>query len=197
MSPVLVLYYSRNGTTRQLATHIARGIESTGAEARVRTVPAIPEYMTPWPDVPESGAPFVTRSDLTECSGLALGSPVRFGNMAAPLKHFLDSTSQDWLKGVLIDKPACVFTSGGSMHGGQESTLLTMMLPLLHHGMVLCGIPYTESQLHDTASGGSPYGAGHVSGHSDGKLTADESALAFAQGKRLGELARQLARKAT
>ncbi|OFC68679.1 NAD(P)H:quinone oxidoreductase [Alteromonas confluentis] len=192
MTKILVLYYSRNGSTKLLANQIAKGVESTGAEAMLRTVPPIPDYLSTQPAVPESGAPFVSQQDLSNCDGLALGSPTRFGNMAAPLKHFLDSTSQAWLKGTLINKPGCVFTSTGSMHGGQETTLLTMMLPLLHHGMVLCGLPYSEAALHDTETGGSPYGATHVATNHQQALSEHEKQLAFAQGKRLALLANQL-----
>lgn len=192
MTKILVLYYSRHGSTKLLANQIAKGVESTGAEAMLRTVPQIPDYLSTQPTVPESGAPFVSQQDLSNCDGLALGSPTRFGNMAAPLKHFLDSTSQAWLKGTLINKPGCVFTSTGSMHGGQETTLLTMMLPLLHHGMVLCGLPYSEGALHDTETGGSPYGATHVATNHQQALSEHEKQLAFAQGKRLALLANQL-----
>ena len=192
MTKILVLYYSRNGSTKLLANQIAKGAESEGAEAMLRTVPPMPDYLSTQPAVPESGAPYVTKQDLSECDGLALGSPTRFGNMAAPLKHFLDSTSQEWLKGTLINKPGCVFTSTGSMHGGQETTLLTMMLPLLHHGMVLCGLPYSEAALHDTVSGGSPYGVTHVATGHQQALTDHEKQLAFAQGKRLAQFAKQL-----
>ena len=192
MTIILVLYYSRNGSTKLLANQIAKGVESTGAGAMLRTVPPIPDYLSTQPAVPESGAPFVSQQDLSNCDGLALGSPTRFGNMAAPLKHFLDSTSQAWLKGTLINKPGCVFTSTGSMHGGQETTLLTMMLPLLHHGMVLCGLPYSEAALHDTETGGSPYGATHVATNHQQALSEHEKQLAFAQGKRLALLANQL-----
>lgn len=192
MTKILVLYYSRNGSTKLLANQIAKGAESEHTEAMLRTVPPMPDYLSTQPVVPESGAPFVTKQDLSECDGLALGSPTRFGNMAAPLKHFLDSTSQEWLKGTLINKPGCVFTSTGSMHGGQETTLLTMMLPLLHHGMVLCGLPYSEAALHDTVTGGSPYGATHVATQHQQALTEHEKQLAFAQGKRLAQFAKQL-----
>ncbi len=149
MAPILILYYSRHGATRQLADAIAKGVELAGATAMVRTVPSLHEA-TGEPDdsTPEKGPPHVTTKDLETCSALALGSPTRFGNMAAPVKHFLDSTSQQWLQGALIDKPACVFTSTSSMHGGQETTLLSMMIPLLHHGMICCGLPYSEPALH-------------------------------------------------
>jgi len=193
--PVLVLYYSRHGATRKLADLIAQGIESVpGCEARLRTVPAVSTVTEATePAVPASGAPYVELSDLEECAGLALGSPTRFGNMAAPMKYFIDGSSAQWLSGVLTGKPACVFTSTGSLHGGQESTLLSMMLPLLHHGMLIVGLPYAEPALMNTASGGSPYGATHWSGAS-GKLeiTEDSRMLAIALGKRLGETALKL-----
>lgn len=192
MPHVLILYYSRHGSTKKLAQAIAKGVEQQGLEARIRTVPSIPEYLSTQPAIPDSGAPFVNEQDLASCSALAMGSPTRFGNMAAPLKHFLDSTSASWLKGALINKPACVFTSTSSLHGGQESTLLSMMLPLLHHGMVLCGIPYSEPALHDTTSGGSPYGVTHVAKNNDTRLTDDEMTLAVAQGARLASLAKKL-----
>jgi NAD(P)H dehydrogenase (quinone) len=194
---VLVLYYSRNGSTRALARQIARGIEEAGLEARLRTVPAISTVCEATePEVPESGAVYCSEADLAQCAGLALGSPTRFGNMAAPMKYFIDSTSSLWLSGSLIDKPACVFSSSSSLHGGQESTLLSMMLPLLHHGMVLAGLPYSATELLETRAGGTPYGATHVSG-SDGKAQLDEleAALALQQGKRLGQLALNLLRK--
>jgi NAD(P)H dehydrogenase (quinone) len=194
---VLVLYYSRNGSTRALARQIARGIEEAGLEARLRTVPAISTVCEATePEVPESGAVYCSEADLAQCAGLALGSPTRFGNMAAPMKYFIDSTSSLWLSGALIDKPACVFSSSSSLHGGQESTLLSMMLPLLHHGMVLAGLPYSATELLETRAGGTPYGATHVSG-SDGKAQLDEleAALALKQGKRLGQLALNLLQK--
>ena len=191
MAPVLILYYSRHGATKKLAQAIAQGVESTGVEAILRTVPSL----TTDGDIPDTaadGPPYVTSDDLVKCSGLALGSPTRFGNMAAPLKHFLDSTSDNWLKGTLINKPACVFTSSSSLHGGQESTLLTMMLPLLHHGMVCCGLPYSEPRLHTTQSGGTPYGVSHVAFNGSNQLSDDERALCVAQGKRLATLAQAL-----
>ena len=193
---VLVLYYSRHGSVRELALHIARGIEQTpGVAARLRTVPRVSTVCeaTQSP-VPEDGAPYVEACDLEECIGLALGSPTRFGNMAAPLKYFLDSTSAEWLKGSLVGKPAIVFTSTTTMHGGQESTLLTMMLPLLHHGMMILGIPYTEAALSDTQQGGTPYGASHVSGSGGNtNATEHEKQLAVALGRRLAETAKKLA----
>lgn len=196
MIDVLVLYYSRHGSTAALARQVARGIESVaGVQARVRSVPPVStDTEATAPAVPESGAPYATSKDLRECAGLVLGSPTRFGNMAAPLKYFLDGTSDLWLSGALIGKPAAVFTSTGSQHGGNESTLLTMMLPLLHHGMVLVGLPYSEPALSSTDSGGTPYGASHIAGTA-GKprpLTRDESTLAQALGKRVAELARKL-----
>lgn len=195
MTPILVLYYSRYGSVKQMAQYIARGIESVpGMEARIRTVPPV-SYTTEAidPPIPEEGALYVTLDDLKHCAGLALGSPTRFGNMAAPLKHFLDQTSSLWLSGSTVNKPATVFTSTTSMHGGQETTLLSMMLPLIHLGFVVCGIPYTEIDLSTTKSGGSPYGATHVAG-SENKiaLTDEEQRLCFAQGKRLSELAQKL-----
>jgi NAD(P)H dehydrogenase (quinone) len=190
--PILVLYYSRHGSTRKLAELIAQGIESVpGCEAWLRTVPAISTVTEAIePAVPTAGAPYVELSDLESCGALALGSPTRFGNMAAPLKYFLDGTSAQWLSGSLAGKPACVFTSTGSLHGGQESTLLTMMLPLLHHGMLLMGLPYTEASLMTTSGGGSPYGASHWSGLAGDKLMGDDSRqLAIALGKRLAQTA--------
>lgn len=194
--PVLVLYYSQQGSTRQLALHIVRGIDSVaGCEAVLRTVPKVSAVCEAVADIiPEDGAPYATLAELQNCAGLALGSPTRFGNMAAPVKYFLDGSSGLWLSGSLIGKPACVFTSSSSQHGGQESTLLSMITPLLHHGMLICGIPFSEAALSQTHSGGTPYGASHVSGH-DGKsaLTEHEQQLAFAQGKRLAEMALKLA----
>ncbi|PSL13450.1 NAD(P)H dehydrogenase (quinone) [Marinobacterium halophilum] len=196
---VLVLYYSRNGATRALARQIARGVEEAGIEARLRTVPAISTVCEATaPEVPDSGAVYCTEADLAHCAGLALGSPTRFGNMAAPMKYFIDSTSSLWLSGALIDKPACVFSASASLHGGQESTLLTMMLPLLHHGMVLAGLPYSATELLSTHSGGTPYGATHVSGANDNAQLDDaEASLARQQGKRLGQLALSLQKKET
>ncbi|WP_370279818.1 NAD(P)H:quinone oxidoreductase [Pontibacterium sp.] len=191
---VLVLYYSRHGATRTLAQHIARGVEQAGIEARLRTVPAISTVCeSTEPAVPDEGAPYCTEADLANCAGLALGSPTRFGNMAAPMKYFIDGTSSIWLSGKLINKPASVFTSSSSIHGGQETTLLSMMLPLMHQGMVIAGLPYSESELLSTQSGGTPYGATHVAGR-DNSNTPDETELSLcrAQGKRLGELALKL-----
>ena len=194
MGPILVLYYSRNGSTRHLAYKIAQGIEQQGCEARIRTVPAVSDNMEDsQAAIPDSGDVYVTADDLKECSGLALGSPTRFGNMAAPMKYFLDTTSSQWLAGALVDKPACVFTSSGSMHGGQETTLISMMLPLFHHGMLVMGLPYTEPQLQATETGGTPYGVSHLSGlQGDNRLSEDEQSLALAQGARLANAAKKL-----
>ena len=195
MTEILVLYYSQGGAVRDMAQIIARGIESvSGVKARIRTVPKVSANCEATePDVPTSGAPYVELQDLEECAGLALGSPTRFGNMAAPMKYFLDSTSSLWLKGALIGKPAAVFTSSGSMHGGNETTLLTMMLPLMHHGMILVGLPYSEAALGNTTTGGTPYGASHIGGAMDDKpLSDDEKKLCIALGKRLAETALKL-----
>lgn len=189
---ILVLYYSRQGATREMARLIARGIESTGMSARLRTVPAISaDCEQTAPEIPDTGDIYATLDDLTDCSGLLLGSPTRFGNMAAPLKYFLDSTTPLWLNGALIDKPAAAFTSTGSLHGGQESTLLSMMLPLLHHGMVLVGLPYAEPALLNTRTGGTPYGASHWAG-GDGQqaISPDEAALCLALGRRVARWAK-------
>ncbi len=194
---VLVLYYSRSGATAALAEHIARGIVTHGQfDARLRTVPPVAAATDKTlPPVPPEGAVYCTKDDLANCSGLALGSPTRFGNMAAPLKQFIDGSGDLWLAGRLVGKPAVVFTSTGSLHGGQETTLLSMMLPLLHHGMVLLGIPYTIATLNTTTSGGTPYGASHVSGlNANPELTAEERDLAVALGRRLAEVADRLAR---
>jgi len=194
MPEILVLYYSRNGSTAELARHVARGVEAAGAVARVRTVPPVhPVVVQPEPAVPASGPPYATHADLVDCAGLVLGSPTRFGNMAAPLKHFLDGTSALWVSGQLVGKPAAVFTSTSSHHGGQETTLLTMMLPLLHHGMYLVGLPYTEPALTRTRGGGSPYGAGHVAADGSPALTEDERTLAQLLGRRVADLAMRLA----
>lgn len=193
--PLLVLYYSRHGSTRQLAQLIAQGVESiAGCEARLRTVPSVsPVSEATEAAIPSDGAPYVELSDFKECAGIALGSPTRFGNMASAMKYFWDGTAADWVSGTLCGKPACVFTSTGSLHGGQESTLLSMMLPLMHHGMLIMGLPYTHPELMSTKSGGSPYGATHWSGL-DGKMpiTEDTRTLAIALGKRLAETALQL-----
>lgn len=190
---ILVLYYSRQGATRDLAMQIARGVEQEGIEARVRTVPAVSTTIeASEPNVPEDGAIYCSQEDLEQCAGLALGSPTRFGNMAAPLKYFLDGTSNLWMNGALTGKPASVFTSTGSLHGGQESTLLTMMLPLLHHGMVLCGTPFSEAALSETQTGGTPYGPTHWAREGDQGLSEHETELAQAQGKRLAKIAKKL-----
>ena len=196
MKEILVLYYSHYGAVKQMAQLVARGIEQVpGATARVRTVPRISAVCEAVePDVPAAGAPYAELKDLEECAGLALGSPTRFGNMAAPLKYFIDSTSSQWLSGALNGKPAAVFTSTSSMHGGQESTLLSMMLPLLHHGMLIVGLPYAGSGLLTTASGGTPYGASHVAGAtSDRPLTGEEKKLCIALGGRLAEIVVKIA----
>lgn len=193
---ILILYYSRGGHTAQLARLIARGVAQVeGATARLRQLPPVaPITETAAPPVPEEGAPYVRKADLAECDGLILGSPTRFGNMAAPLKHFLDSTGAEWASGTLVGKPAGVFTSTGTMHGGQESTLLSMMIPLLHHGTILVGVPFTESVLSTTASGGTPYGASHVAGSkADRPISEDERNVALAFGQRIASLARKLA----
>ena len=196
MLKILVLYYSQNGSVLNLAREMAKGIDSVaGCEAVLRTVPKVSTVCEQIADsIPDSGAPYVSIEDLRECAGLAMGSPTRFGNMAAAMKYFLDGTSGVWLSGDLIGKPACVFTSSSSMHGGQESTLLTMMLPLLHQGMMVLGVPYSEADVGSTQSGGTPYGASHVSG-SDGKnqLSPAEKRIAFAQGKHLAQTAAKLA----
>ena len=197
MQDILILYYSHRGSVRALAERIARGIESVpGMQARLRTVPRVSTVCeASEPGVPESGAPYVEACDLEECIGLALGSPVRFGNMAAPMKYFWDGTIAAWQNGTLVGKPACVFTSSGSQHGGNEATLLSMMLPLLHPGMLTMGLPYPEPDLSGTTGGGTPYGASHVAGHHGDPLLSDaESRLAFAQGKRLANLAQKLSR---
>lgn len=193
---VLILYYSRHGKTAQMAQAMARGVEQiSGIEARIRTVPAIStECEAVSPSIPEHGAVYCTLDDLKHCHGLLLGSPTRFGNMAAPLKYFLENTSNLWLTGALIDKPAGVFTSTASLHGGQETTLMSMALPLLHHGMIFCGIPYSESGLQHTQGGGTPYGASHHSGaQGQHALTDIEKQLCMAQGKRIATLAITLA----
>ncbi|MCU7930416.1 MAG: NAD(P)H:quinone oxidoreductase [Candidatus Thiodiazotropha sp. (ex Codakia rugifera)] len=195
MAEVLILYYSRHGATAEMAQMIARGVEEvTGASARLRTVPEVSTLCEATEDtIPDSGSPYVSEDDMRECDGLILGSPTRFGNMAAPMKYFLDTTSQLWMSGALIDKPAAVFTSTSSLHGGQESTLLSMMLPLLHHGMLLLGIPYSETALLHTSSGGTPYGASHLAG-SDSKLpmTEEEKRICKTQGRRMAETALRL-----
>jgi NAD(P)H dehydrogenase (quinone) len=192
---ILVLFYSRHGATRKLAELIAQGAESVpGCDARLRTVPAVSTVAEATePEVPADGAPYVELDDLNECAGLAVGSPTRFGNMASAMKYFWDGTASQWLSGALAGKPACVFTSTGSLHGGQESTLLSMMIPLFHHGLMVLGLPYTNPELMTTSSGGTPYGASHWSGL-DGKkaITEDEKRLAIALGRRLAETAIKL-----
>ncbi len=195
MTDILVLYYSQGGAVRDMAQLVARGVEMVeGARARIRTVPKVSANCEATePDIPASGAPYVELRDLEECAGMALGSPTRFGNMAAPMKYFLDGTSGLWLKGALIGKPASVFTSSASMHGGNEATLLSMMIPLLHHGMLIVGLPYSEPELTSTTAGGTPYGASHVAGPSDDRpITEAERKLCIALGKRLAETALKL-----
>ena len=194
MADILVLYYSVGGSVRRMAELVADGIERVpGAAARVRTVPRISSSGSSSSQIPESGPPYAELGDLEECAGLALGSPTRFGNMAAPLKQFLDGTGLLWQRGTLAGKPACVFTSTASLHGGQETTLLSMMLPLLHHGMLIVGTPYTEAGLNATRSGGTPYGPSHFGGIADDfPVTEDERTLCVAQGKRLAQIALKL-----
>jgi NAD(P)H dehydrogenase (quinone) len=195
MNDVLILYYSRNGSTAQLARRIARGIEEVpGMRARLRSVPPVAALIEEArPPVPDEGAPYVSDDDLRECCALILGSPTRFGNMAAPLKHFIDSLGAHWASGTLVGKPAGVFTSTSTMHGGQESTLLSMILPLLHHGMLIAGIPFTEAALNRTTTGGTPYGASHVAGLSgDRPFSEDEQALARSFGRRIAGIAARL-----
>ena len=191
---ILVLYYSSGGATKQMARLIARGIESTGADALLRTVPQVSaNHEKTEQSIPDDGDPFVTLDELKACEGLALGSPTRFGNMATPLKYFLDQTSELWLSGKLAGKPACVFTSTSSLHGGQETTLLSMMLPLLHHGMLICGLPYSETDLLHTKTGGTPYGVSHFAGNDNNNpISEEEKRLCKAQGKRLAQIAQQL-----
>ena len=194
MAEILILYYSRGGSVAKLARLLARGVEEAGCTSRLRTVPPVAPVTTlASPPVPDSGAPYVEARDLAECDGLLLGSPTRFGIMAAPLKHFIDGLGAEWVSGTLAGKPAAVFTSTGTMHGGQEATLLSMILPLLHHGALVVGIPYTEAALHATRSGGTPYGASHVAGdENDEPISEDERELALALGRRLGTVARKL-----
>lgn len=191
---ILVLYYSLHGNTRKMARQIAQGVESAGMEARLRTVPKVSTVCEAVEeDIPAEGDLYCSADDLQNCAGLALGSPTRFGNMAAPMKYFWDGTAALWVGGHLVNKPATVFTSTSSLHGGQESTLLTMMLPLMHHGMIIAGLPYTEAALHHTRSGGTPYGASHTaSNKNDSDLTDDEIRLCIAQGKRVAQIALQL-----
>lgn len=196
MTEILVLYYSAHGSVRSMAHLIARGVNQVaGASARLRTVPPVaPRTQVAEPPVPEEGAPYVELADLEQCAGLVLGSPTRFGNMAAPLKYFLDSTGALWAKGSLVGKPAAVFTSTASLHGGQETTLVSMMLPLLHHGMLIVGLPYTLPEVTHTAGGGTPYGASHWAGPGDDRpLTDDERTLCIALGRRLAETTVKLA----
>jgi len=195
MSEILILYYSRYGATAEMARQIARGVEEVpGMSARLRTVPSVSTVCEATQDsIPESGAPYAELADLQQCSGLALGSPTRFGNMAAPMKYFLDQTSQLWMSGALIGKPATVFTSTSSLHGGQEATLLSMMLPLLHHGMLLLGVPYSETTLLHTTTGGTPYGASHLAGaESRLPLSDDEKRICRTQGRRIAETTKRL-----
>ncbi len=195
MPDVLVLYYTQGGSVRRMAELIAEGIERVpGASARLRTVPKVATTTTiAEPSIPDAGAPYCELRDLEECTGLALGSPTRFGNMAAAMKYFLDGTASLWMSGALVGKPACVFTSAASLHGGQETTLLSMMLPLLHHGMLIMGLPYTHAELLATRTGGTPYGASHFAGAADDQPVSDaERALCIAQGKRLAEVAMRL-----
>lgn len=197
MSPILVLYYSRTGSVAALARHVARGVEEVpDCSARVRSVPPVATVTaTAAPPVPEDGAPYATLDDLRDCAGLIIGSPTRFGNMAAPLKHFLDSTGAEWASGTLAGKPAAAFTSTSTMHGGQESTLLSMLLPLLHHGMLIVGLPFTERAINATQTGGTPYGASHVTGvGNDRPISDDERELARALGRRVAGFARRLQR---
>ncbi|MDI5920566.1 NAD(P)H:quinone oxidoreductase [Halomonas sp. LR5S13] len=193
---VLILFYSRHGATRAMAERLAAGVESCpGIEARLRTVPPVSATCEAVdPEIPDAGAVYASLDDLRHCAGLAIGSPTRFGNMAAPLKYFIDGTSELWLGGALVDKPATAFTSTSSLHGGQETTLVSMLLPLLHHGMVYAGLPYSEIELMETTAGGTPYGASHLAGkRSDRPLDEHERHLAFAQGKRVARLALALA----
>jgi len=196
VAEILVLYYSVGGSVKRMAELVASGIERVpGATARVRTVPRVSTGIEPQPAVPDAGPPYAELRDLEECAGLALGSPTRFGNMAAPLKHFWDGTSLLWKSGALAGKPACVFTSTASLHGGQETTLVSMMLPLLHHGMLVMGLPYTLAELNATRTGGTPYGASHFAGVADDQpITDAERSLCIAQGKRLAEIALKLGR---
>lgn len=195
MPDILVLYYSRGGSVAQLARQVARGIgEVEGMQARLRTVPPVaPITEVAAPPEPEDGAPYVDKRDLAECAGLVLGSPTRFGNMAAPMKHFIDTLGAEWASGTLVGKPAAVFTSTGTLHGGQEATLLTMLPPLLHHGCVIAGIPFTETALNTTRTGGTPYGASHFAGPENSPRPSDEEALlARALGRRVAQLAQRL-----
>jgi NAD(P)H dehydrogenase (quinone) len=195
MAEILILYYSRGGSVAKLARQVARGVEEVpGMQARLRTVPPVaPVTQVASPPEPEQGAPYAEKSDLAECVGVILGSPTRFGNMAAPLKHFLDSTGAEWASGALVGKAAAAFTSTATQHGGQETTLVSMLLPLLHHGMVIVGLPFTEAALNTTTGGGTPYGASHVAGLQDDRpLTAEEQTLARALGRRVAQVALKL-----
>jgi NAD(P)H dehydrogenase (quinone) len=197
MQEILILYYSQTGAVKQMAQFVARGVEKvTGMGARLRTVPKVSTVTEATaPEVPDSGAPYVEYGDLEQCAGLALGSPTRFGNMAAPLKYFIDGTGALWLRGAMSGKPAAVFTSTASLHGGQESTLLSMMLPLIHHGMLIVGVPYSEPELMSTRAGGTPYGASHLAGaNADQPVTEDERRLCIALGTRLAGVAQKLSR---
>jgi NAD(P)H dehydrogenase (quinone) len=195
MHDILVLFFTRSGATRAMAELIAQGIESVeGMQARIRTVPPVsPETEASRDPIPSEGPAYVTREDLKDCVGLAMGSPTRFGNMAAPLKYFWDTTAGEWFSGALAGKPATVFTSTASMHGGQETTLLSMMIPLIHHGMIIVGVPYTEAALVETQTGGTPYGTSHTAGaNSDKPLSSHEQTLCIAQGRRLALIAKKL-----
>jgi NAD(P)H dehydrogenase (quinone) len=197
MPEILVLFYSHHGSVREMARHVAHGVESVpGMAARIRTVPKVSSVAeAPAPEVPEEGAPYCELADLEECAGLALGSPARFGNMAAPMKYFWDATARPWLGGALVGKPAAVFTSAGTMHGGQEAALLSMIVPLLHHGMLIVGLPYTLPELSETTSGGTPYGASHLAGTaSDRKVDDTEKRLCIALGRRLADVTARLER---
>lgn len=194
MSDILILYYSRNGATEALAREICQGVDSVATmSSRLRTVPAVSTVSEALEsDIPDAGPPFATARDIVDCSGIIIGSPTRFGNMAAPLKYFLDGTGTQWLSGAAAGKPAAAFTSTSSLHGGQESTLLSMAIPLLHHGMLYVGLPYTEATLTSTTTGGSPYGATHVTWNKTNELSADEKHLARTLGKRVADIARRL-----
>ena len=195
MAEILIVYYSRNGSVAQLARHVARGVEEVpDMRARLRSVPPVaPVTQVAQPPEPAEGAPYATLADLRECAGIILGSPTRFGNMAAPLKHFLDSSGAEWASGALVGKPAAMFTSTSTLHGGQESTLLSMLLPLLHHGALIVGIPFTEPEISTTTTGGSPYGASHVAGTSgDRAISDDERTLARKLGRRVAQIAAKL-----
>ena len=197
MPEILIVYYSRNGSVAQLARHVARGVEEVdGMQARLRSVPPVaPTTQNAQPPVPEDGAPYATLQDLRDCAGVVLGSPTRFGNMAAPLKHYLDSSGAEWASGALVGKPAGFFTATSTLHGGQETTLVSMMLPLLHHGALIVGIPYTEAALNATTTGGTPYGASHVSGlQHERSISDDERTLARRLGRRVAEIAAKLGR---